>query len=264
MKNNVYNSQLAKIAKFKSLLKEYNNKDNERIVYLNDGDEFQIQLFNPYQYVIGVSFAFNDSNVSNKLLVLKPGERIWLDRYLDDSKCLKFSTYEIENTNEAKNAIQNNGVVEIFFYKEITQTSNNWYTYTYKIEDHWHPNTDKFWYSNFSSVISDNNHVNVSATLGAMGDYTSTYANTATASTCYYNSPTIETGRIEKGSFSNQSFDNYYGDFEKGYFRKETIKILPQSMKQISSNELRRKYCVNCGRKLKDKFKFCPFCGEKQ
>lgn len=262
MKNIVYNSQLAKIAKFKSLLKEYNSKDNERIVYLNDGDEFQIQLFNPYQYVIGVSFAFNDSNASNKLLVLKPGERVWLDRYLDDSKCLKFSTYEIENTNEAKNAIQNNGVVEVFFYKEITQTNNYWVPnnsnnwYVHKVEDHWHPNTDKFWYGDFSTVIS--------ATPDIKMNYTSTYANTATASTCYYNSGSIETGRIEKGSFSNQSFDNYYGDFDKSYFRKETIKILPQSMKQISSNELRRKYCVNCGRKLKDKFKFCPFCGEKQ
>lgn len=46
------NDKLAKLAIRKSLLKEFHNNENERIVYLNDGDEFQIQLFNPYQYII--------------------------------------------------------------------------------------------------------------------------------------------------------------------------------------------------------------------
>ena len=146
-------NQMVKIAINKSILKEYKNSDSlyERIVYLDNGSEFQIQIFNPHNFVVGAKIYINSTPMSY-MLVLKPGERVWLDRYLDDSKCLKFSTYEIENTNEAKNAIQNNGVVEVFFYKEITQTSNNWYTY--KIEDHWHPNTDKFWYGNFLYIFN--------------------------------------------------------------------------------------------------------------
>ena len=38
---------LSKLAVGKSLLKEYKTSECTRTVYLNDGDEFQIQLFNP-------------------------------------------------------------------------------------------------------------------------------------------------------------------------------------------------------------------------
>ena len=40
------NDKLARIAMNKSLLKEFHNNENNRIVYLKDGDEFQIQIFN--------------------------------------------------------------------------------------------------------------------------------------------------------------------------------------------------------------------------
>ena len=73
----------------------------------------------------------------------------------------------------------------------------------------------------------------------------------------------IETGRIERGSHSNQSFDYVNIDFEYWSFKTETIHILPKSQKQYSSSDLEKKYCPECGRKIKDKFKFCPFCGNK-
>ena len=47
------NEKLAKIAVHKSLLKEYSNSSDERIVYMDNGTEFQIQIFNPYSYTIG-------------------------------------------------------------------------------------------------------------------------------------------------------------------------------------------------------------------
>ena len=69
--------KLAKIAIHKSLLKEYSNSSNERIVYMNNDTEFQIQIFNPYSYVIGVSLSFNNNYKGNSnLLVLRPGERV--------------------------------------------------------------------------------------------------------------------------------------------------------------------------------------------
>ena len=74
----------------------------------------------------------------------------------------------------------------------------------------------------------------------------------------------IETGRIEKGSHSNQRFDNVYKDFELWPFKIEYIKILPFSQKQINTNDISKRYCYNCGRKLNQKYKFCPFCGTKQ
>ena len=36
------------------------------------------------------------------------------------------------------------------------------------------------------------------------------------------------------------------------------------SQKQVNANDLKKKYCPECGRKIKDKFKFCPYCGTEQ
>ena len=72
---------------------------------------------------------------------------------------------------------------------------------------------------------------------------------------------TIETGRIEKGSHSNQEFENVFIDFEYCSFARETIQILPESQKPYTDKDLKKVYCVNCGRKLNTKYKFCPYCG---
>ena len=116
------NDKLAKIAVNKSLLKEYSNSSNERIVYMDNGTEFQIQIFNPYTYTIGVSFNFNNNLQGNSnLLVLRPGERVWLDRYLDNESRLLFSTYEVGASEEVKKAIKDNGlkIMVIFVLSSI-------------------------------------------------------------------------------------------------------------------------------------------------
>ena len=297
MKNS--NDNLAKIAMNKSLLKEFHNNENDRIVYLKDGDEFQIQIFNPYQYVIGVSFTFNSDNIDNsKLLVLKPGERVWLDRYLNENKKMRFSTYEVGNSNEVKKAIEKNGIVNIYFYKEKEQNDIIYIYNTYTSAKTWDPTPS--WYN--YEITCDNNKLTssvdninanidssklgistVSTALGSITDdclsvssattYT-TFANTIPNGTnsCLnknnasrsMSKKSIETGRVDKGSYSSQQFNNYYGDFENYWFKKETIKILPDSQKQISVSDLNKKYCYNCGKKIKKEFKFCPSCGAAQ
>ena len=74
---------------------------------------------------------------------------------------------------------------------------------------------------------------------------------------------TIETGRIENGSYSNQKFKTVNNEFENYPFKTEYIKILPKSRKPYTTSDLNKIYCTNCGRKLNSKFKFCPYCGEK-
>ena len=290
------NDKLAKLAINKSLLKEYRNSENDRIVYLKDGDEFQIQIFNPYQYVIGVSFTFNSDNVDNsRMLVLKPGERVWLDRYLNENRKLKFWTYKVNNSEEVKKAIEKNGILNIYFYKEIEKNNYTiWNNNTYIYDGGWKSPIDDInggirYFNNalddsvkLSNSINAINYcdANISASsLGTSGisDYSCTSALYSTATTedvkgCAdkYNashkvsSKSIETGRIDKGGYSNQKFTNYYGDFQSWYFKKETIKILPESQKQISASDLAKKYCYNCGKKIKKEFKFCPSCGANQ
>lgn len=63
-----------KIAKNKSLLKEY-VYNSIRTVYLKDGDEFQIQLFNPETTEVGAEIYINNERLSN-IIILRPGERV--------------------------------------------------------------------------------------------------------------------------------------------------------------------------------------------
>lgn len=294
------NDKLARIAMNKSLLKEFRNNENNRIVYLKDGDEFQIQIFNPYQYVIGVSFTFNSDSVDNsKMLVLKPGERVWLDRYLDDNRKLKFWTYKVNNSEEVKKAIEKNGILNIYFYKEIEK--NNYTVWcgdnTYFYDGGWKNPIDDLnggikytnnYYVNDNNISSANSalisaladtvtcgDMNCSISTSNTATYTSYSASTIpnginscvnknSSNRSLQKSKSIETGRIEKGGYSNQKFNNYYGDFGPYWFKNETIHILPESQKQVSSNDLTKKYCHNCGRKIKSDFKFCPNCGAKQ
>ena len=111
--NVITNTQMAKVAINKSLLKEYDN----RVVYLKDGDEFQIQLFNPKTYTIAAEISINGVSCGTKL-VLRPGERVWLERYFDCPNKFKFTTYEVDNTPEVEYAIKNNGKIVVKFYAE--------------------------------------------------------------------------------------------------------------------------------------------------
>ncbi len=97
-----YEQKNVKIAMHKSLLKEF-KKDNERVVYLEDGDEFQLQIFNDQTTEIGAKIYLNGEQIGNSYLVIRPGERVWLDRYLNKSRKFKFSLYVVSgNTGSLK------------------------------------------------------------------------------------------------------------------------------------------------------------------
>jgi hypothetical protein len=72
----------------------------------------------------------------------------------------------------------------------------------------------------------------------------------------------IETGRIEKGGKSNQSFDNDNGTYNSYASWTSEYKILPRSAKPVEVSEI-RSYCPGCGTRMKKQnWKFCPTCGE--
>ena len=96
------------------------------LVYLQDNTEFKIELFNPLKENVLADIKINSQSISKSGLVIRPGQRCYLDCYLDDRKKFVFKTYTVENTEESKEAIQNNGIVEVFFYKEDVLQFNNW------------------------------------------------------------------------------------------------------------------------------------------
>ena len=111
------NSNMAKIAINKSVLKEYEN-NGIKTVYLKDGTEFQIMIFNSTTDVIGCDISIDGYKLNNKL-VLCPGQRCWLERYLDKNIKFKFVVYQVDKNDPiVDHAISNNGNIEIRYYKE--------------------------------------------------------------------------------------------------------------------------------------------------
>ena len=276
--NVISQDAFAKIAVNKSLLKEYSSSKYQRVVYLNDGDEFQIQLFNPEQHPIAAKIHLNGEELSD-MLVLRPGERIWLERYLDQARKFKFSTYEIEDSYEAKEAASLNGEVKVQFYRVKTPRQNGVINISSPISTIGSPisiyynaiNGGSYQEKDFSEPVSPSvpNVVNLaSSDISKETCYASSYSsdtacNFYASSTAAESEPSIETGRVEQGGYSNQKFSYVNYDFEDWSFRTETISILPLSRKPVTASDLKKKYCSNCGRKLSPKHKFCPYCGTK-
>lgn len=275
--NVISQDAFAKIAVNKSLLKEYSSSKYQRVVYLNDGDEFQIQLFNPEKFPIAAKIHLNGEELSD-MLVLRPGERIWLERYLDQARKFKFSTYEIEDSYEAKEAASLNGEVKIQFYRVKTPRQNRVINISCPISTIGSPTSIYYNTINNSDgqvrsipepeLASNLNSVNLASSgMSEETWYKSSYISDTACN--FYASSTaepersIETGRVEQGGYSNQKFSYVNYDFEDWSFRTETISILPLSRKPVTASDLKKKYCSNCGRKLSPKHKFCPYCGTK-
>ena len=235
-------------------------------VYLNDGDEFEIELYNPTQNKVLAKIEMNGNSIGNGI-ILRPGERIFLERYLDEAKKFLFETYVVNgNDDDVKQAIANNGDVVIKFYDEVnsigyyingvsTLTINNpnigWGTTT----------TGSPWYGNSTFTTSGTNtFYNASLTSGT----------SSTSNTFLYNPDKVkkskrqlETGRVEKGSNSNQSFTYDSSSFNSYPSTTNWWKIKPKSTQVITKDDLVT-YCSECGSKRKkDTHKFCPQCGTK-
>ena len=103
--------------------KFYGKKKNK--IYLRNGDNFQLKIFNPLQERVGVQLKINAAKVDNDLLIINPGQEVTVDRYIGSNNKLTFSAYEIDTTNmsesrvkEVHKAIEKNGILEIIFWNE--------------------------------------------------------------------------------------------------------------------------------------------------
>lgn len=282
----------------KSRLKEFRTNSTERNYYLNDGTEFQIELFNPFTTAIGLKINVNGKPISNSFLVLYPAQRVWLERDFTSDNKFKFIVYEVEKNNPVvEKIIEENGKIEIEFYREI-EKRNSTFTYSPNItwyNSHSNPTsgvgTSIEWNNDFVYTTRTCDCVdtkpfksNFSNNVFEPGDGVAVYncvcslsepINTATSacnsatytSATYAPEPeTKETGRIGKSANrSDQQFEDVNNiEFSTYYFRKEIMHLYPLSEKYLAGNDLTpRKYCSNCGKKLKQSFKYCPVCGTK-
>ena len=229
-------------------------------VFLEDKEEFEIELFNPLTVSVLADIKLNGQSISKTGLVVKPGQRIYLDCFIDDKKKFKFSTYEIENSGESLDATQNNGLLEVFFYKEDVITLDNWKSKFDRIivEKHY-PYNPYPWYNPYT--IYGSGGVSTFTTNGSNALGTTTTSNVYNSSNninCSYTShvdlpnlnvagsnnmnslKSIETGRVEKGEKSKQKFTEVDMDFEKHYIASTIIQILPESRKPAEVKDVKK------------------------
>ena len=305
----------ANIAVNKSRVKLYNKQGDLPTYYLQKGQEFQIELFNPTTDTVLAKITLNGNVISQGGLVLNPGQRVFLDRYLDVAKKFLFDTYEVANTQEVKEAIVNNGDFKVEFYRELKPIQKN------PIQIIGLGSRTIFGGANRDQGIVRYNSTNTGGYAGSSpttpntplcdtfttstnavgGSYTTTRLLTGDLSTnTFYcssvdfvhdgaatmdwmqteksvetpkdfsknlrskKSKSIETGRVEQGSHSDQKFKTVDKDFEWFAFHTVEAKLLPVSQKINTAEDINvKRYCTNCAHKLKKEYKFCPVCATR-
>jgi len=273
------------IAKNNNRFKVY----NPGTVYIDDGTEFQLEFWNPTDKTILAKFSFNgEDNSMGTGLILRPAERVWLDRYLNKEKKFKFETYKFENNKQGRDATRNNGLVSISFFKEKNPNhcirrywSRGWQSYnpswTYDASAYtYKPGTlpPKYGSIEFISHItgpcfdgtvfttdSVNTNYKVDENLVSGNMSANVFNCNAKLNEPKQSSNLDVTGRVSIGSHSDQKLTDIDMEFEVFSFYNIEYKIKPIE-KKTSGNVTT--YCTSCGyRKRKSQWKVCPICGNK-
>jgi len=291
----------AYITKDKQRVKQFDKHGttnvNRGLVYLSNGDNFEIEIFNPTSNHILAQISLDGNSISRAGLVLRPGERVFLERYIDTNNKFIYSTYEVNGGNkQVQNAIAMNGLIKVEFFNEqppqpIYYGGNTTLTVWPPIYHYPYVTPNIFYSSGINSTISTSGVNTLSS--GGQGATTATYScncnsnsvlgsnksSVTTDSLSFMDmsqanmelpksfppeqSRKIETGTVEKGESSKQSFKTSDRNFQYSSFYTVEWKIIPKSQQPITSNDLKQ-YCTECGAKImKPTFKFCPNCGEK-
>jgi hypothetical protein len=248
-------------------------------IYLDNGQEFEIEIFNPLTESVLADIRLNGNSISKTGLVVRPGQRVYLDCFVDDRKKFIFQTYEVDGSQESIEAIADNGLMEVFFYKEQAVTLQDWSNRFHKVIVHeyrpyYYPvypaiyhrpyyydgtvicsgysgslstTTSNLTFTNgtYNTINATNSYlVNNSVTTGAINTNTSSFlGSTLSGDASYYSSPVsvpIETGRVEKGEKSDQQFTSVDMEFEKNYIHHLVFQLLPSSRKPKYVKEMQK------------------------
>ena len=222
-------------------------------VYLKDSEEFQIELFNPLTECVLADIKLNGQPISKTGLVLKPGQRFYLDCFIDDNKKFIFSTYEVEQTLESLSAINNNGKLEVFFYKESVVSVRNWRDrFNTVIVERYYPSYPTYPYWTTTPYYGTGTNIGTVTTNTTLtGTTTGSYTLNGNSMAQLNNSSSIpiagslqnqiETGRVERGEKSNQKFKEIDMEFDNYHISSVVLELLPESRKPETASELAKK-----------------------
>jgi hypothetical protein len=237
----------------KNRVKVY-SEGSEKNIFFKDKTNFEIELFNPTSERYMAKLWLNNKLISASGIVINPGQRVYLERFIDTSNKFLFETFKVDDVEETAAARETNGKVKVAFYSEVKyqqpyyfQNTNTFYTNTIGLGGG--TSTPRF--ENYSGTP------NISGTTTVSGTKLS-----LTSMDSLLSEPNqTETGRVSEGKKSNQEFKSTTGDFSNYASYYNYYHLLPESLKVIEANEIRN-YCAECGfRQKKSSWKFCPNCG---
>ena len=244
----------------KNRLKLYEGKNH----YLKTNTNFEIELFNPTSSNVLAKIWINNKAISASGVIVKAGERVYLERYLDTPEKFQFDVYEVDNVAETQAARDNNGLIKVAFFNEKSYNKINlldWGTSTYT----------QYPASTTIGVTGTTNPFNTICTYSSntisglpVASTSTFYSSTSVSNTKEKSLSTdsIETGRVGKGEKSKQKFKSVKGDFEDVSWQNFVYQLLPESLKPVETKDIRN-YCGECGVRIrKSSWKFCPNCGE--
>jgi len=251
----------------RSRVKQFNDT-----VYLKDGDEFQLEIFNPKENKVLAKIFMNGVSISSSGLVIKPGQRIFLDRFIDNNDKFKFETYSVNGSNDqVKKAIQNNGSVEVQFFDEYIPPYVSYNSLTINCNNTG-GNLFRYNTTTGNSLLTSNGNIGFStASFNASNSNSATFTSSASLNNAesikrsFFEKPKekeVETGRIEKGGKSDQSFGTDYSNYSAFYTTTVKWKILPLSVKPVQPLSDIKEYCISCGYRNR-RHNYCPRCGSK-
>jgi len=234
------------------------------VVFMDNGTEFEIELYNPTQNTVLSKISVNNKLISYSGIVLRPGERVFLERYLDDPSKFKFETYNVSgNAEEIRQAIEKNGLIKVEFFDEDTTPQITWTSGCNTLTlGNYQPNTYTYTNTTGSPYIGDMTYTtslsygNISANLNSVNSVP-LKRKLSTKST--------ETGRVEKGSQSNQNFQTVNKKFHQFTTNIVEFHIKPTSQMHIDTKDINKmgRYCTKCGKKGKPADNFCAGCGNR-
>lgn len=259
--------------------------------YIADNTEFEIELYNPSNETVGAKFQMNGKPISDSHLILYPGQRMILDRYLNENRKFKYITYEVENSKESKEAIANNGLISIEFHRETVPGSTERMTITSTCNvgiGTTSPTTELKIDNNIlrSSGTSNNCFFSHTTSNGPVLGTTTTSTNYNTdrngytPGVCGYKTSIhdnnfvggvfpepvkdIETGMIAKGNESEQDFESVDMQFESDPVSAKIFQLSPLSQKPMEAKDL-LPLCkkTECNKRGKKDDIYCPKCGTK-
>jgi hypothetical protein len=189
------------------------------VVYLKNNEEFEIELFNPLSKNVLADIKIDGKSISTGGLIVKSGQRVYLDCFVDSRKKLTFKTYEVDVLEDGvTDAISKNGHFEVLFYEEED--------YNIFLNSH----TNYGYYGNTLSFNKNLYTTNISNNISGCISTNSLNYSDSNFSDIKLN---IETGQTEGGKKSNQEFEYANMNFKKYILNRVIYRLLPDSRKPV-------------------------------